>query len=161
MIFINMHAILWTPTRFEVCIPVECAHLPNALVANLKFYTISIYSVPKRCIHKVNIPYYNMYTSFLGYLYISDTDQCIYFFRIIHLLLNSSGRNELLKIRNMSRSGYSLLLTKLNSTTWTPYIFPEFHTILCCNLRVEIRAEYYYCRAKCALFIGMHLLHCV
>jgi hypothetical protein len=31
---------------------------------------INVQSVPKRCIHKVNIPYYNVYTSFWDILYL-------------------------------------------------------------------------------------------
>jgi hypothetical protein len=36
------------------------------------FINIYIQGVPKRCIHKVNIPYYNVYTSFWDTLYMSD-----------------------------------------------------------------------------------------
>jgi hypothetical protein len=36
----------------------------------------NIQSVPKRCIHKVNIPYYNVFSSFWDILYIMLTKIC-------------------------------------------------------------------------------------
>jgi hypothetical protein len=34
---------------------------------------LNVQGVPKRCIHKVNIPYYNVYTSFWDVLYVVHT----------------------------------------------------------------------------------------
>jgi hypothetical protein len=40
------------------------------IVSFTNIYCTIIYSVPKICIHKANIPYYNVYTSFWDTLYI-------------------------------------------------------------------------------------------
>jgi hypothetical protein len=45
----------------------------DTAVNNRKLLNGNIQSVPKRCIHKVNILYYNVYTSFWDTLYIHTT----------------------------------------------------------------------------------------
>jgi hypothetical protein len=62
------------PTRLSVCLyvnlPAYILFLHTQPLLICMYVTIHIQSVPKRCIHKVNIPYYNVYTSFW--------DTCIY-----------------------------------------------------------------------------------
>jgi hypothetical protein len=47
--------------------PMQSPALPCTLKLIMTIMIEHIQGVPKRCIHKVNIPYYNVYTSFLGY----------------------------------------------------------------------------------------------
>jgi hypothetical protein len=44
--------------------------LQNHYIYIYIYVCVCIQNVPKRCIHKVNIPYYNVYTSFWDNLYI-------------------------------------------------------------------------------------------
>jgi hypothetical protein len=60
---ISKHSLYFS--FYLVCL----ANLPEPVCTSW-FYNTVIQSVPKRCIHKVNIPYYNVYTSFWDTLYI-------------------------------------------------------------------------------------------